>query len=231
MPTEGSPTAAISTRRNGLEHLAQLGVPPAAITSLLIVLAVLTLLPHAGGRDFGPYSMPQLVRVPAFWTFALVTPVLWVGLLARLLPFDRTSARRMVKMLLIVEIVALAAAALTSPVQKSLEFEFVVPAGQPVKARRITIPFAQNIEVAAHGIDERFQVHLYICEEMPSGEEVPEGEISNGDNCVQAQRPIDAPLKKWVNAGSVRIWLFNYEQNQVPLRGVMTVRYTARRAI
>jgi hypothetical protein len=231
MSTQTPPLAESNPRRNGLEYLANLGIPPAAITSLLIALAVLTLLPHAGGRDFGPYSMPQLVQIPTFWAFALLTPIVWVALLVRAHPFDKRSVLRLLKILGCVELVALTAAALTSPVLRTASFEFDIAAAQASKEQRIVIPFAQNIEVAVHGIAEPFQVHLYICEEAPQLDQTVESEGPKREQCLEGQRPADTPLRKWVKAGAVRVWLFNYEQNQRSLRGTLTVRYTTRRAI
>jgi hypothetical protein len=52
---------------NGLQVLAEAGVPEGALSALLIALAVLTALPFVAGRDFGPYTAPDVLQGGTFW--------------------------------------------------------------------------------------------------------------------------------------------------------------------
>lgn len=80
---ESDRTASRLPIRNGLHALASLGVPDGALTALLVVLASLTVLPYVAGREFGPYSVSDVLPGGVFWTLTLLAPPAWVALMTR----------------------------------------------------------------------------------------------------------------------------------------------------
>jgi hypothetical protein len=215
-----SPESLDNHRFNGLEVLKKRGVPDAAITSLLIALAVSSVLPCLGGRDFGPYSMPMLVRPQTFWVLTLLTPVLWVALLVKVFPVTKPELVRAAKTLLLVETGFIALGAVTAPITRIDDFPAHVSASSASEVYPVDIPFAQTIEASVGGLSSPYQVHIYVC-----------GATDKDADCIQAQRGDDSNVTHWVSAGRARVWVFNYEQNHSPLDLEIRVRHVSRLAI
>ena len=104
--TEARPQMLRKARaRNGLQLLARLGVPEGALSALLIGIAVLTVLPHMAGREFGPYSVPDVLTPGVFWTLRVPHPLVAL-LLGRVFEAERKGLRRVVIIALAFELLS-----------------------------------------------------------------------------------------------------------------------------
>jgi hypothetical protein len=220
---------------NGLHLLKGAGVPDGAVTAMLIALAGLTALPFVAGREFGPYSIPDVVQGGTFWFLALSTPLAWVVLLGNVFGNDWTYRKRAVKTLLILEVAAALLAFASSPTEATIPFNAELGPGEPSRPFIVDLPavsrakqrvnvFVEELEGVNEALPDGFGIHVEICG------------ASAGENCKRQQRGRNDTIVEFFDRGSVRIGLFNYAANvdggaQPRVRVSLRVSYLKRRWI
>jgi hypothetical protein len=212
-------------RRNGLQVLAELGVPDGALTTFLVVLATLTVLPYIAGREFGPYSIPDVLPGGIFWTLTIVTPLLWVILVVQVFGADWQQLKRTAIGLAIVEIVAIILAFGSMTITETKQFEASLAPGEP-KSFKMTLPAVNRVSqqltltvTRVEGLSPTFHdVGVMICG-------MSENTCAGGYEQVSIDTPMSLLLKK----GDVQIWVYNYPSASGTAQVTLQVKYLRRR--
>jgi hypothetical protein len=215
--------------RNGLGVLRQVGIPDGAITALLVALATLTILPYMAGRDFGPYSFPDVLPSGSFWTLALVTPLCWIVLLLRISPIKQAHWKRILVSVVIAEGVALIVGIGSSTTTDVVYFEDTIPS-KDAKYFGITLPAVSRVQ-------QKLDVTLLSIESLESPIANDAGiaisicgasEDGHSEACKFEQTSKGRTRWRYFEKGPIRISVFNYEANpSVHVR--LRVEYLRRR--
>jgi hypothetical protein len=213
------PVGQSGSPKNGLHRLKDLGIPDSAITALLLGVTTLTVTPFVAGREFGPYTIPQVLPTSTFWPLALLLPIIWVLLLVPAFGSDRMVFRSLWCAILVVELFAIPLAVLSSPVVENQEFAVIVPLGQASQPLNVDLPFTQRLEVFATKLDG-----------LPSGQGVFITACRGSDVCIKDQRSEGgSPVAGVLPQGAVSVNVFNFPNNAASVRAVITVKYVRRR--
>jgi hypothetical protein len=215
------------SEHNGLQALAARGVPDSAITALLVAVATLTVLPHIAGREFGPYSFPDVLTPGIFWILSLTTPVIWVVLFSRVAYRGRTHLKRFLAIATVLMSFSGLMAFASSTTTHSRDEEFRIEAGKE-HAFLVDLPAVsratQRLDVtllAVRGVDMEPRVKgvgIGIC-----------GAEAATTECKFQQTGVNTTLVRRLEKGSVRIAVFNYNQNQTAVEVRLRVAHLRRR--
>ena len=194
---------------NGLKTLKSVGVPDGAVTALLIALAVLTAIPYVAGRDFGPYTIPDVLQGGTFWFLAVSAPLAWVALVANVFRSGWRHRKRALVSLLILEALALFLAFGSSTTINALPpFEVELGPAETSPSWIIDLPAVsratQRLDVTIatiQGVDQHlnngFGIHLSICGAAEK-------------DCKGEQKGVNDTVAKFFQRGNVRISVFNF---------------------
>jgi hypothetical protein len=207
-------------RRNGIQLLKELSIPDSAITALLLVLTSLTLTPFLAGREFGEYTIPQVLPISTYWPLALSLPLVWVTLLVRAFPeANKVNLKALGIAILTVEAVALPLAFLSAPVVEAPEFSATILPGQPSAPFKVELPFEQRVEVFVTklgGLPPSAGVFVTACH--------------GSDTCIKDQRGVGgSPVAGRLPRGELSVDIFNFPANARPVDATVIVRYVRRR--
>lgn len=209
--TEGKPVG-----NTGLKLLQRQGVPDGFLTALLALLSGLTLIPYIAGREFGPYTIPQLLPPSTFWTLTVAAPVAWLALLAPIFDPERFRWRSAALILVVLELSALIIAFPMSPKTETRVFTSRLSPGQESASFPVVLPSAQMLEATLAEVSPANGLSINICG------------ASESENCRREQRGIGESFVRYLPKGGVTLRVFNFRENP-PVDFVLTVKYVARR--
>lgn len=200
----------------GLYYLKQAGVPDSALTALLILLGGITFIPYVAGREFGPYTIPELLPPATYWLLTLTTPIVWLLLITSIFSSRKRFKRRKIILGLLVLCVTILAF-LFSPKVEVVEFENSVINGHSSESVSVLLPAAQNIEVEFTEVSPNVDLGLSICLPLEK------------DCGPFLQRGVDKPVIQYSKAGKVSFTVHNYAVNEFPVNYTLSIKYVKRR--
>jgi hypothetical protein len=204
-------------RRNGLQLLKGLGVPDSALTALLVLVATLTLIPYVAGREFGYYTIPEILPPVTFWVLALSMPVIWVPLLARVFSSDKIYWRTSVSTVAVIESAAVIMAIVCSPKSETIKASVHLDRGEHKTPVVLILPSSQRLEVTLAAAKPDREVMITICG------------ASEPANCLNEQHGIGSTFVRYLPRGRVAVSVLHFYQNPEPIDLVLEVKYVKRR--
>lgn len=200
--------------RTGLHRLRQFGFPDNAMSALVTVLAVLTLLPYIAGLYFGPYSVPQLLSRATFLLLVVICPVLWILLVIP--AFAATVAwRRIFAALIVAACLATPLALMVIPTPRVKRFVGVVHPGQTVAVPAAILTAPQRVEAVVAQVEPSVDLSMELCASLEE------------NSCRREQRGRGVPFVRNVPDGPVSVTAFNFAQNP-PVTATVELRYVVR---
>jgi hypothetical protein len=176
-------------------------------------------MPYLAGREFGNYTVPQVLPLTTFWPLALLLPPVWAVLLVRAFARSTIDFRAIGTAILVLEIVALPLAFVSAPINEVKEFSATVQPGKSSPDFRVELPFAQRIEVSVSRLDG-----------LPEDAGVWIAACRGSDACVADQRGVgSSPVAGMLPKGTVSVSVFNFDTSPASTKATVSVAYTRRR--
>ena len=201
--------------RTGLQRLKQLGVTDNALTALLLLLGGVTLLPYAAGRQFGPYSIPELLPPSTFWLLALVPPLIWPLLVVPAFSGSAILWRRLFVVIGVLTGLALVFALQTVPVRRVAVLHGRIAPGD-TKTIDLELTSPQRVEIVLVKAEPRHDLSIDVCG-------------PDAENCRREQRGEGIPFFRTFPPGRVTVSAFNFGQNPA-VEATVEVRYVTQGA-
>lgn len=193
-------------RYTALQRIRKYGVPESTVSAFLIVLGAVTFFPYIAGRQFGPYSVPELLAPPIFWLLVLIVPLLWVALLTPAHVQQFTDWKLLLRNCLGVLIVALPMSLTSAPVTQRDVFIAKLAPGEISQTFSVKLPSTQRLELAVTKIRPNIMgigIHMTLCS------------FSDKENCSHSQLGEGDSFFRVAQPGKATIKLFNFATNPV----------------